>query len=203
MRKLDPRVIRTRAMLRDALVAMILEKGYHATDIGDITERAGLRRATFYLHYRNKEELLIVTLHETLDALMQKMDELPSSEFNEETEHREQMMTFAHVQEHAALYHAILSGQGTAEIMRNLRDFLVKRIEERCSARHPKLVLTVPIDILANYLTAVRLNMIIWWLDAGMPYSVEQMADMCTRLVFRGANSAMDVASDTLPMLRS
>lgn len=201
MRKLDPRVIRTRAMLRDALIAMILEKGYDATDIGDITERAGLRRATFYLHYRNKEELLIVTLHETLDALMQKMDELPSSEFNEEMVRREQRMTFIHVQENAALYRAILTGQGTAEIMRNLRDFLVKRIEERCNAQTPKLVLNVPIDILANYMTAVWLNMIIWWLDTGMAYSVEQMAEMCTQLVFRGAVSTMDVS--TSPMLRS
>ena len=129
LRKLDPRVIRTRAMLRDALVALILEVGYDAIDIGAITERAGLRRATFYLHYRNKEELLIVTLHETLNDLLQKMATLPSSEFNEETEHRQQIMTFTHVKENAPLYRAILCGQGTAEMTRNLRDFLVKHIQ--------------------------------------------------------------------------
>ncbi len=78
MKKLDPRVVRTRQMLRDALVATILDKGYDATNIQDITERAGLRRATFYLHYRDKEELLLSMLHDTVDELIEQMKLSPS-----------------------------------------------------------------------------------------------------------------------------
>ena len=52
--KLDRRVRRTRRLLAEALVALIIEKEYETISITDITERADLNRATFYLHYGSK-----------------------------------------------------------------------------------------------------------------------------------------------------
>ncbi len=57
--KTDPRVERTQQMLRAALMSLSEEKGVDAISVRDITERAGLYRATFYLHYRDKQERLI------------------------------------------------------------------------------------------------------------------------------------------------
>src|SRR6185369_13971963 len=113
-KKLDPRVIRTRQLLREALVANILEKGYDATNIQDITDRAGLRRATFYLHYADKDALLLSMMQETLDALMQEMESRSAKSFSAETQPSEDLMTFEHVQERADLYRAVLSGHGAA-----------------------------------------------------------------------------------------
>jgi AcrR family transcriptional regulator len=186
-KKLDPRVVRTRQMLREALVASILQKGYDATNIQDITDRAGLRRATFYLHYRDKDDLLLNMMHETLDALMQDMESRSAKSFSAETQPLEDLMTFQHVQEQADLYRAVLSGQGAAGITRGVRDFLAQRIRVTCHRKHPDLDMSMPIDVLANYLAAVKLNMVIWWLDSGMPYTPEQMAEMCSRLTMYGA----------------
>ena len=55
---LDRRIQRTRQLLREALFALIVERGYEAITVQDITERANLGRTTLYLHYRDKEELL-------------------------------------------------------------------------------------------------------------------------------------------------
>ena len=57
-KKLDPRVIRTRSVLRDSLMILIREMGYDAITVQHITDRARLNRATFYLHYRDKQDLL-------------------------------------------------------------------------------------------------------------------------------------------------
>jgi AcrR family transcriptional regulator len=186
-KKLDPRVVRTRKLLREALVASILEKGYDATNIQDITDRAGLRRATFYLHYGDKDALLLSMMQETLDALMQEMEARAANSFSAETQPSEDLMTFQHVQERADLYRAVLSGQGAAGITRGVRDFLAERIRVTCQRKHPDLDMTMPIDVLANYLAAVKLNMVIWWLDSGMPYTPQQMAEMCARLTMYGA----------------
>jgi AcrR family transcriptional regulator len=67
-KRLDPRVVRTRQMLRDALVSLIEEKGFDAITIQDIADRAGLNRATFYLHYRDKQELLVKSLRDAIDG---------------------------------------------------------------------------------------------------------------------------------------
>ena len=55
----DRRVRRTRALLRDALVTLILEKGYNAVTVQDIIDRANVGRSTFYAHFENKDKLLL------------------------------------------------------------------------------------------------------------------------------------------------
>src|SRR5512141_2904590 len=57
--KIDRRVQRTQQLLREALVALILEKGYDAITVQDILDLANMGRSTFYAHYRDKEDLLL------------------------------------------------------------------------------------------------------------------------------------------------
>ncbi|HMN62257.1 MAG TPA: TetR/AcrR family transcriptional regulator [Anaerolinea sp.] len=56
--KMDPRVRRTRAMLGQALTDVLEEKTFQAISVQDITEKAGLNRTTFYLHFPDKFALL-------------------------------------------------------------------------------------------------------------------------------------------------
>jgi AcrR family transcriptional regulator len=170
----------------------MLEKGYDGINIGDITDRAGLRRATFYLHYRNKEELLFSIMQETLNELMQKMKGLPDTPFGEEFLLSELRITFQHVQERADLYRAILGGQGAAQVTGKIRDYLAMEIREKYEDAQSS---DFPIDVLANYLVAVKLSMIIWWLEKGMPYSAEEMATMCARLALSGIGKLMKSAA--------
>lgn len=55
----DPRVRRTRERLREALVSLSREKPYDGIRVADLLARADVGRATFYAHYRDKEDLLI------------------------------------------------------------------------------------------------------------------------------------------------
>jgi len=55
---LDPRVRRTRKMLRDSLSKLMKEKDFDKISIGDIAEESTLNRATFYDHYPDKLALL-------------------------------------------------------------------------------------------------------------------------------------------------
>ncbi len=56
--KLDPRVKRTRELLEKAFMEVINEKGFQTITVQDITERAGVNRATFYAHFADKFALL-------------------------------------------------------------------------------------------------------------------------------------------------
>lgn len=56
--KLDPRVKRTRQMIEQAFMDLISEKGFQAITVQDITGRAGINRATFYAHFKDKYVLL-------------------------------------------------------------------------------------------------------------------------------------------------
>ena len=56
--KLDPRVKRTRQLLEQAFMDTLREKGFQTVTVQDITERAGVNRATFYAHFQDKYALL-------------------------------------------------------------------------------------------------------------------------------------------------
>jgi AcrR family transcriptional regulator len=54
----DPRVLRSRRMLTDALSNLLTKKDFDEISIQDIVDEATLNRATFYLHYPDKNALL-------------------------------------------------------------------------------------------------------------------------------------------------
>ncbi len=54
----DPRVIRTRRRLKQALLELIAEVGYEGITVELLTARADVARSTFYAHYAAKEDLL-------------------------------------------------------------------------------------------------------------------------------------------------
>jgi AcrR family transcriptional regulator len=67
----------TRARLVDAAIAIFEAEGFRAATIEQITRRAGANRATFYLHFRNKEEVaheIAWRLEPELRALFQDLD---------------------------------------------------------------------------------------------------------------------------------
>ncbi len=54
----DPRFERTESALREALMDQVAEKDFDAVKIESLCKAAGVNRATFYLHHRDKFELL-------------------------------------------------------------------------------------------------------------------------------------------------
>ena len=56
--KLDPRVKRTRQLLEQSFMDVVAAKGFQSVSVQDITEKAGVNRATFYAHFPDKYALL-------------------------------------------------------------------------------------------------------------------------------------------------
>src|SRR6204780_4770712 len=54
----DPRVLRSRQMLMEALLRLLTHKEFDDISIQEIADEATLNRATFYLHYPDKNALL-------------------------------------------------------------------------------------------------------------------------------------------------
>src|SRR6202790_2724024 len=54
----DPRILRSRRMLMEALVRLLTQKEFEDISIQEIAAEATLNRATFYLHYPDKDALL-------------------------------------------------------------------------------------------------------------------------------------------------
>ncbi len=70
--KLDPRVKRTRHLLEQAFFEVASEKGFQSVSVQDITEKAGVNRATFYDHFTDKYELLDYSVRQSFRQEIEK-----------------------------------------------------------------------------------------------------------------------------------
>jgi AcrR family transcriptional regulator len=188
--KLDRRVQRTRQLLSQALIELILEKGYEAVRIQDIADRANLRAATLYLHYRNKEDLLLSTLEGMFDRLVEKLEALPQDD-TAETIHEEIKAVFHHVQENKDLYRVIMDGQGSTVIRMRIRDYIAVQAAQRIHKRLEQVglqenVLPLSVDFVAKYVAGSLLALITQWLEDDAGYSADYLGEISDRLVLRG-----------------
>lgn len=70
--KSDPRVIRTRQYIEDAFLELYRSKPMKDISVSDITLVAGINRATFYKHFRDKFDLYEQYVQMCFDAHLQQ-----------------------------------------------------------------------------------------------------------------------------------
>ena len=74
--RVDPRITRTRKLIRDALTSLLSQKKFESISVQDIAERATVNRATFYAHYADKFALLDALVREDVAAQLAQGDPL-------------------------------------------------------------------------------------------------------------------------------
>src|ERR1700677_4733063 len=69
-KSVDPRILRTRKLLQQALAKLMEKKEFDAISVQDIAEQATINRATFYDHYPDKFALLECTVGSRFNELL-------------------------------------------------------------------------------------------------------------------------------------
>lgn len=181
MEKVDRRISRTRRLLGEALVALILEKGYNAITIRDITDRADVAYATFFRHFDGKEALLAHLMEGVIDEL--------ASLAGEDKQHRfetEGLLFFRHVAENQALYRSLLSSRGSRQVARRLKETIAGHVRPAAGAHYQAIDdPVIPFEIVLNHIAASALELVAWWLENDMPYPPEEMALIYDRLIIQ------------------
>lgn len=181
--KLDRRTRRTRRLLSEALLNLLMEKGYEAITIEEITKRADLNRATFYLHYKSKEELLVASLEAQFDELVNRLGvldpHLPAWKHD-----IAELMAFRYVAEHASLYKMLLSEKGMGYVMNRIIEYIAQYSMKEMIAYLPDWQGKVPAEIIARHIAGSLFALLSWWISNDMPYTPEYMAaithELCT-----------------------
>ena len=165
-KKQDKRVTRTRRLLCNALVDLILEHGYDPLTVSHIAERANVGRATFYLHYHDKEQLLTDTVRQGMDGLMESMEK------NAQVLNQSPLKTlYQHAADNCYLYCVIHSKQGSAAATRLIREYIKNVVLLYLPKKHG----AIPNELVACHISGSLFSIIEWWLGADMPYTVEEM----------------------------
>ena len=180
----DRRVQRTRQLLQDALVSLILEKGYQKITIQDIIDRANVGRSTFYSHYRDKDDLLLSGFDELAHDLNRHMraPEIPDDEPGHLLHSLE---FFIHACENKELYIAMADSGGGDLIFDIAHQHMENHIEQHLN-QMPAIGDQIPLPVITNFLAGSLLSMITWWLEQSLPYTPQEMNTMFNALAMPG-----------------
>jgi AcrR family transcriptional regulator len=179
---MDKRKQRTRQYLRDALLELILEQGYDSITVQEITDRANLGRATFYLHFKDKEELLATSLAEIIEELTARMRQIFSIERIINGSEPPSMIAFQHAAENRNLYRVMLHSQIAGSVLSQIRNMIAVNVKAQLQIVLPDAELPVPIDILAQHVAGSLLALLGWWLETESSYTPLEMARMLNKL---------------------
>lgn len=183
---MDPRSVRTQHALQRAALELAVERPLDALTIGDIAERAGVNRSSFYQHYSDKETLLA----DALDALDALVEEAGASiqvtpEAMEDTP--EGLVAYlAHVDEHAALYRWAVGAHGSAVVTARLWERVEALVREHLavSGGDPRYA-GIPDDVVAAGVAGSALGAVRAWLDGEPRADVVTAAGWIWRMLAR------------------
>jgi AcrR family transcriptional regulator len=186
--KNDRRSLRTRKMLWEALIALIQEKEYAEITIQDIADRANVNRVTFYLHYRDKRDLLESSVEVIFNDLNSKITPLTGENFRLDIPPEGMVMVYRYIAENAAFYRIILGENGIPFLVNRFRKYLSELTIQRFQLlTTPKGQGRVPLEIVAEYAAGSIIGLINWWLENNMPISPEEFAHQTLLLTAYGA----------------
>jgi len=215
--KTDRRIVRTRQALRQALMDLVREKGYENVSVEEITQRADLGRATFYLHYHDKEELLLDEFSEMARERVQALSAIPFSQWlpaledgslvSENKAAPPFLLIFQHVTENAQLYQILLKNQSSNRIAERIRAIVTQSINDFVQAKVDSddpipLFAEIPVDLLAAFFYGALVSSIAWWPE-NPAYSAEEMTRMFQRMFLPGAQRVIAAKISDLPTTKN
>src|SRR5258708_1485136 len=191
--KIDPRVRRTRRMLRDALVSLILERGLASISIKEITERADVAYITFFRHYESPDQLLMDVLDEGLVELMGYIETLAKQSETSalETEGR---LIFEYIEKKADLFRILFKSQSATRVNKKVVRNIAAIFQKSCVPLE-RLDNQVAINIASNHIATSLFSLIEWWLDNKMTPPPAQMGKVYKSLIIDSTVGAMSSLS--------
>jgi len=182
-RKPDRRIRHTCERLGSALVALIQERPIDDVTVQDVLDRASVGRSTFYLHFRDKDDLLLSQLEKFLETMSTALST------RNERSHRVVPVAelFAHIGSQKKLYRALADSGRLNDFFDLAQGYFARGIEQRLT--ESKRLSKLPqreLGARASALAGSILSLLRWWLGRGAKESPRAVDELFHRMVWNG-----------------
>lgn len=193
----DRRSLRTRSAIYQALIELIEEKGFEILTISDITRRANLNRSTFYLHFRDKSDLVL----QLEDEITQNFERILIKDLAINFKELEKMEAplpmvvsmFTYFKENARLIGAMLDIKGDLSLQNQIIQVIQKNISLGFLMGIQSIRFDVPAEYLFSYVISAHLGVVQTWIKKGCIESPEEMASNLMKLSLKGPFHAVQI----------
>jgi AcrR family transcriptional regulator len=198
---IDRRALRTRTALHEALIRLIVERGYDEITVGDITEAADVGRSTFYAHFTDKDDLLRSGTGRLRAVLFQEHQNAVAGEnrFDRRTLGFSRFMT-EHLKEEHQLYRALMRGRAGPIILDKIRQYLCEIVRsELATGATGNAGDMSSREIAVQFLVGAYMSVLTWWLDRGAKEPVEEIDRAFRDLALGGIGTMLEGRAERQP----
>jgi AcrR family transcriptional regulator len=186
----DRRVRRTRRLLSEALIALIMEKGYSKITVQDILDRADVGRSTFYAHFRDREALLVACFDNLRDELRREIEPMTPGTSPPDPA-RPAAAIFAHAQRRRPVYRALCGRQGGAIVTRHLHGLVRGLLEDHLQPHLAAAGSDLPVEVVAEFHASATVGLLSWWVEHDFPYGPSRLTELYRRLATPGLRAVL------------
>lgn len=170
----DARVVRTRAALREALIALLARHPFMEITAAMVVAEAGAGYATFFRHYADTAALLT----DAADHMIAELVAIVGPALRAGMPDAAMAALAAYVDARRDACRAMLSGAGDA-----VRAVIVNRAIALAAAAPIDLAGGLPQTLTIRFQTAAAVEVLGWWLDQAPEMAPEDVAHLLRRLV--------------------
>ena len=183
----DRRVGRTRKVLHDALISLMLQKDYGSVTIQEIIDRANVGRSTFYTHFDDKDDLLMAGLEGLRDMLQTAQRKAVSPALKPyEKVIGFSLAMFEHALENRILYQALIRSQAGAIVLQKIPVIVAGLIRDEAKLefrRRRTRDSQVPFDLFVHFIATSFVCVLSWWLESDSPLRPKEIDRVFRALV--------------------
>jgi AcrR family transcriptional regulator len=182
---IDRRAARTRRALHQALMTLILRRGYEAITVQDIIDEADVGRSTFYAHYTGKEDLLRSGFQFLRAELADAQRASPAgADGSREEPLGFSLALFEHASGYVDVYRALVGGRGGAVAVNEIRQILSELVRKELSPARDDGAVSRELGV--QFIVGAFLTVLTWWLERKPGLPPAQVDAMFRRLALDG-----------------
>ena len=169
----DRRRLRTRNALRNALLELIIARGWDDIAVLDLCERANIGRSTFYTHYTNKDALLVGSLDDLRGYLRQARREGRTTA--ERSTFGFALGLIEHAHEQRRLFSTLIGRRSGYVVQQRFREMVIKLVGEELPAGNAP---GLPRMAAQRWIAGAFVELLGWWIEQRSPLRPPELAAM-------------------------
>lgn len=190
----DPRVIRTKALIIQALVELTSETSYKKIKIQDLTQTASIARQTFYLHYKSKDEVLLDYIDSVFDLFYTEIEGyiIDSPDPGDIIAWH----LFNQWQQHADFSKLIIAADVEHLVIKSFRNYITRVIG--LYIRNHSIPMNDPeaLGFTVDYLAGASWMVLQRWIQSDFRYPLDKLAKLYTQISRPGVLSVINSEGD-------
>lgn len=182
------KVAKTKKLIKETLLDLIEEKGFEAISVRDITLKAGLNRGTFYLHYRDKYDLMEKSQNEILEGLQDRLIFIRPKEMNEfysnDMVYPPILNVYHYLKENQRFIKILISTKGDPAFPKKMKEHIKETIYEKLvDLLEEEYMIDIPHEYTTAFISSAFFGLMEQWLEKEEPITPEEMAIMHMKLL--------------------